>query len=77
MRAERVSLLLLGKRKARGRKMVVCCRDVKAVNGKYGLERNPCTVLTRGQMGTNWVLNKKLARQEHWKGLTQSLNPDR
>lgn len=77
MRAERVSLLLLGKRKAGGRKMAASCRGVKAVNGKEELERNPWSVLTQEQVGINWVINKTLARQEHWKGPTVSLNPDR
>jgi len=45
--------------------MIACCRDIGAVKGKDGLERNHWTALTREQVGVNWVVNKKLARHEH------------
>lgn len=51
----------------KGREVVACCRDTRAVKGKDGLERNQRTALTREQAGINWVINKKLARHEHRK----------
>lgn len=51
--------------------MAACCRGIRAAKGKDGLERNQWTVLSREQEGINWVINKKLARHEHRKALSQ------